>query len=140
MKVEHFCFFILELEEFHQQEIERVKWEYEEAQNRVMEDLQASLITESAIRVGAARLGAEQEVERQLREMQAELDRRLEERLKEIEDEKETAVRETKEKCEKEMREKVDEVMREMQAEKEAEIEKLVGDNSIEVIFVVFMQ
>ena len=122
-----------ELEENHRLEIEKIKWDYEQTQRRIMEDLQASLITESAIRVGAARLRAEQEVEQQLREMQNELELRVEERTREIEEKKKSEIKRTKEQCEKEMQDKVDEVMREMQAEKEAEIEKLIGDNSIQV-------
>ena len=123
-----------ELEESHRLEIEQIKWDYEQTQRRIMEDLQASLITESAIRVGAARLRAEQEVEQQLQEMQNELELRVEERTREIEEKKKSEIKRTKEQCEKEMQDKVDEVMREMQAEKEAEIEKLFGDNSIQVL------
>ena len=125
--------FSLELEEHYRQEIERIKWDYEQAQRSIMEDLQATLITESAIRVGASRLRAEQEVERQLREVQKEIEQRVEERVKIIEEEKEKEIKRTKEWYDKEMRDKVDEVMRDMQAEKEAEIEKLFGDNSMEV-------
>ena len=130
-----FFWVLLELEENHRLEIERIKWEYEQTQRGIMEDLQATLITESAIHVGAARLRAEQEVERQLREMQEEIEKRVEERVKKLEKEKENVLKTIKEQCDKELRDKVDEVMRDMQAEKEAEIEQLLGDNSVEVIF-----
>ena len=121
---------ISELEENHRLEMERLRKEFEDSQRNVLEDLQATLITEAAIRVGISRLAAEQEMEGRLRDLQLEMEQRLEEKSEKMESEKENAIKEVKEKCDREMMEKVDEVMREMQAEKEAELENVMNDAS----------
>lgn len=131
---------ISDLEENHRLEMERLRKEFEDSQRNVLEDLQATLITEAAIQVGVSRLAAEEEMERKLKDLQLEMEQRLEEKSEEMESEKEKAVKEVKEKCDREMMEKVDEVMREMQAEKEAELENVMDDasNNLQVTIVVF--
>ena len=119
-----------DLQHEHQLNIQQLRRSFETSHHNALEDLQASLLAESAIQLAATKLQAERDAEMQLEKMQQEMNEKIEEKLNEMQREERKSIEETAGEASKTSRQKMDAVIMEMKSQHAEELESLVDDSS----------